>query len=124
MNFFATLKIIALPLVFTISFGALAADETNFVAPVTARDFYNAGTKLLAAKKFADAELMFQSALAAQDERVQSPALYNLGHTRFGEGVEFLKKRPDAQKVSAQGNAALAAGQNDRRISRRSRRAA
>ena len=112
MNFFATLKIIALPLVFTISFGALAADETNFVAPVTARDFYNAGTKLLAAKKFADAELMFQSALAAQDERVQSPALYNLGHTRFGEGVEFLKKRPDAQKVSAQGNAALAAGQN------------
>ena len=112
MNFFATLKKIAMPLVFTIGFSALAADETNSVAPVTARDFYNAGTKLLAAKKFADAELMFQSALAAQDERVQPPSLYNLGHTRFAEGVEFLKKGPDAQKVSARGNAALAAGQN------------
>jgi hypothetical protein len=112
MNFFATLKIIVLPLALAIGCRALAADETNSVAPVTARDFYNAGTKLLAAKKFADAELMFQSALNAQDERLQPMALYNLGHTRFAEGVEFLKKGPDAQKVSAQGNAALAAGQN------------
>ena len=85
--------------------------ETNAVAgPVTARDFYNAGTELLAANKFADAEQMFQSALAAQDERVQPAALYNLGHARFDEGVELLKKGPDAQKVAAQGNAALAAG--------------
>lgn len=112
MNFFTTLRKIALPLAFAIGFSALAADETNSVAPVTARDFYNAGTKLLAAEKFADAELMFQSALAAQDERVQPPALYNLAQARFAEGVEFLKKGPDAQKVSAQGNAALAAGQN------------
>jgi Ca-activated chloride channel family protein len=89
---------------------AQAAQETNFPTPVTARDFYNAGTKLLATKKFADAEQMFESALAAQDERVQPPALFNLGHARFAEGVEFLKKGPDAQKVSAQGNAALAAG--------------
>ena len=33
-----------------IGFSALAADETNSVTPVTARDFYNAGTKLFAAK--------------------------------------------------------------------------
>jgi len=91
---------------------AQAAQETNFPAPVTARDFYNAGTKLLAAKNFADAERMFQSALAAQDERIQPMALFNLGHTRFGAGSELLKKGPDAQKVSAQGNAALAAGEN------------
>ena len=88
-----------------------ASPETNFPTPVTARDFYNAGTKLLAGNKFADAEKMFQSALAAQDERVQPPALYNLGHAWFAEGEELKKKGPDAQKVSAQGSAALAAGE-------------
>ena len=90
----------------------LHAEETNAVAPVTARDFFNAGTKSLAAKKFADAEKMFQSSLAAQDERVQARAEFNLGHTRFGDGAEILKQGPDAQKVSAQGEAALAAGEN------------
>ena len=89
---------------------APASPETNFPTPVTARDFYNAGAKLLAATNFAGAEKMFQSALAAQEERVQPPALYNLGHTRFREGVELLKKGPDARKVSERGNAALAAG--------------
>ena len=89
---------------------AQAAGETNNVAPVTARDFYNAGTKLLAAKKFADAEKMFESALASQDDRVRPAAAYNLGHTRFDDGLELLKKGPDAQKVSARGNSALAAG--------------
>ena len=89
---------------------AQASPETNFPAPATARDFYNAGARLLAATNYADAEKMFESALAAQDERVQPPALYDLGHTRFGEGAELLKKGPDAQKVSAQDNAALAAG--------------
>src|ERR1019366_1264861 len=91
---------------------ALAVEETNVVAPVTARGFYNAGTKLLAGKKFDDAEKMFQSALAAQDERIQPAALFNLGHARFAEGVELLKKGPDAQKVAARGNAALAAGEH------------
>jgi len=87
-----------------------AATTTNFPAPATARDFYNNGARLLAAKKFTDAEKMFQSALAAQDERVQPPALYDLGHARFGEGGELLKRGPDAQKVAAQGHAALEAG--------------
>jgi len=110
MKIFAALKKFALPLALAIGCRTLAADGTNAVAPVTARDFYNAGTKLLADKKFADAEMMFQSALAAQDGRVRPPALYNLGHTRFAEGVELLKKGPDAQKIAAQGGAALAAG--------------
>jgi len=92
-------------------FQALAADTTNAVAPTTARDFYNAGTRLLAAKKFTDAEKMFQSALAAQDDRLQPVALYNVGHTRFASGLERLKQGPDAQKVAAQGSAALAAGE-------------
>jgi tetratricopeptide (TPR) repeat protein len=94
-----------------VSFQAKADDGTNFPTPVTARDFYNAGTKLFAGKKFAEAEKMFQSALAAQDEPVQSRALYNLGQARFAAGSELLKKGPDAHRVAAQGNAALAAGE-------------
>ncbi len=90
---------------------APAASETNFPPPITARDFYNAGTKLLAGKKFADAERMFQSSLAAQDETVQPPALFNLGHARFADGSELLKKGPDAQKTLAHGRATLAAGE-------------
>jgi Ca-activated chloride channel family protein len=89
---------------------APASPETNSPPPATARDFYNAGTRLLAANKFAEAETLFQSALAAQDERVQPPALFNLGHARFANGAEILKKGPDAQKASARGGAALAAG--------------
>jgi tetratricopeptide (TPR) repeat protein len=110
MKSFRTLSKFALPLMLAMGCRASALDQTTAAAPVTARDFYNAGTELLARTNFADAEKMFQSALAAQDDRVQPPALFNLGHTRFGEGAELLKKGPDAQKVSAQGNAALAAG--------------
>jgi tetratricopeptide (TPR) repeat protein len=90
----------------------LAGESTNSPAPVTPRDLYNAGTKLLAAKKFAGAEQMFQSALATQDARVQPPVLYNLGQTRFAEGADLLKQGPDAQKISTQGNAAIHAGEN------------
>jgi len=89
-----------------------ADDGTNPPALVTAREFYNAGTRLLAEKKLAEAETMFQSAIAAQDEHVQPAAVFNLGHTRFAEGVELKKKGPDAQKVAAQGGAALAAGEH------------
>ena len=37
-------------------------------------------------------------------------ALYNLGHARFDDGAELLKKGPDAQKTAARGQAALALG--------------
>ena len=89
-----------------------AAEETNAPAPATAKDFFNAGTKLLDAGKFPEAEKMFQSALAAQDDRVQPPTLYNLGHTRFAQGVEILKKGPDAQQATALANPALVRGGN------------
>jgi tetratricopeptide (TPR) repeat protein len=78
--------------------------------PQTARDFYNAGTRLLAKGNFTEAEIMFQSALATQDQQVQPAALYNIAHTRFDQGLDHLKKGPEAQKVMAQGNAALATG--------------
>jgi Ca-activated chloride channel family protein len=99
-----------IPMLLLVGQPAQASSATNFPAPATARDFYNAGARLLAATNFTGAEKMFESALATQDERVQPPALYDLGHTRFGEGMELLKKGPDAQKVLALGNAALAAG--------------
>lgn len=92
------------------AFPASAGDATNGVTPVTARDFYNAGTRLLLAKKFADAERMFQAALAAQDDSIQPAALYNVAHTRFDSGLERLKQGPNAQKMTDQGNAALSAG--------------
>ncbi|HEY5344935.1 MAG TPA: VWA domain-containing protein [Verrucomicrobiae bacterium] len=101
-----------IPILLLPSQSAQAAQEINFPTPATARDFYNAGTRLLARTNFADAEQMFDSALAAQDESVRPMALFNLAHSRFDEGVELLKKGPDAQKVSEQGNAALAGGKN------------
>jgi tetratricopeptide (TPR) repeat protein len=89
---------------------ARANQTTNF--PVTARGLYNAGTRALAAKNFTEAERLFQTSLAAQDERVQPLALFNLGWTRFAAGLELLKNGPDAGKVAAQGNAALASGEH------------
>ena len=115
MKRFATLKGIALATTLAMGCHALAGGETNAIPPVTARDFYNAGTGLLTAGKFAGAEQMFQSALASPDEHVQPSALYNLGHTRFDAGAELLKKGPDAQRLAAQGNAILATGEESLR---------
>jgi tetratricopeptide (TPR) repeat protein len=91
---------------------APAGEATNSPSPVNARDFYNAGTRQLAATNYAEAERMFHSALATQDERVQAPALFNLGHVRFADGAEILRKGPDAQKVSTRGQASLESGAN------------
>jgi tetratricopeptide (TPR) repeat protein len=86
------------------------AADASTPTTLTARDFYNVGTVLLNEKKFTEAETMFESALGSQEEAVQPPALYNLGHVRFDEGVDLLKKGPDAQKAMEQGTSALAAG--------------
>jgi len=111
MKFFTNMKSFLLALALAAGFPACAGDTTNSIEPVTARDFYNAGAKLLTNRKFDDAEKMFQSALTTQDESVQPKALYNLGHARFAQGMEFLKKGPDMQNVAAQGNRALADGE-------------
>jgi hypothetical protein len=108
MKRFLTFHKLALAIALGFGCRAWAGDETNAAAPATPRDFYNAGTKLLAAKKFTAAEQMFQFALAAQDERLQPPALYNLGHARFDDGADLLKKGPDAQKTAARAGAASA----------------
>ena len=79
-------------------------------APATARDFYNAGTKKLRAGKWNDAETLLESSLARQDEPLQPAALFNLGHVRFAQGMEELKKSPPAAAVSRRAQAAAAAG--------------
>ena len=60
----------------------------------TARGFYNAGTEKLRAEKLDDAETLLESSVAKQDARVQPAALFNLGHVRFAQGNEELKKSP------------------------------
>jgi hypothetical protein len=70
----------------------------------------------LSTGKLREAEAYLETALASQNERLQTPALYNLGHVRFDQGVEELKKAPSAQSAAVscqaaerQGEAALAA---------------
>jgi transposase-like protein len=90
---------------------ATNADQSVPPPPVpseTAREFYNAGTAKLRAGKWGDAETLLESSLAKQDERVQPAALFNLGHVRFAQGIEELKKSPAG--AANQGRAVTAAG--------------
>ncbi len=80
----------------------------------TPREFFNAGAQNLGAGKLAEAETFLERALASQDERLQPAALYNLGHVRFGQGIEELKKGPSAPK--AFGAARTAARQGEEAI--------
>ena len=97
---------------------AATNDATNAVVairsekiPATPREKYNAGTRLLAEGKLADAESQLQSVLMTQDERTQPAALYNLGHVRFAQGVEALKKEAPARQTIGRSRAAVEQGQ-------------
>ena len=68
--------------------------------PTTPREFYNAGARQLSAGKLREAEASLETALASQNQRLQPPALYNLGLVRFGQGVEQLKKGPAAKPTA------------------------
>jgi hypothetical protein len=80
--------------------------STPAVEFATARELYNAGTKKLIAGKLDDAETLFESSLAKQDQRVQTTALFNLGHVRFDQGMEELKKSPDGAATTKKALAA------------------
>jgi hypothetical protein len=86
------------------------AQTSEPVAPATPRDFFNAGTQKLLAGKLREAEAYLESALASQSDRIQPPALYNLGHVRFAQGAEELKKgpagKPTAERARNAGHAA------------------
>jgi hypothetical protein len=74
--------------------------------PSNPREFYNVGTRELRQGKLREAEASLQTALASQDDRLQAPALYNLGHVRFGLGIEELKKGPSSKPASQRGQSA------------------
>ena len=82
----------------TASNATVAAREP--AAPSTPREFFNAGTRELTAGKFREAEAFLEAALASQNERLQTPALYNLGHVRFAQGVQELKKGPSTEATA------------------------
>lgn len=77
------------------------------VAMETARDFYNAGTRQFRAGKLNDAESLFQSSIAKQDESTQSASLYNLGHVRFAQGLEELKKAASPKAAASRSRQAV-----------------
>lgn len=80
--------------------------EVQRNTPSTPRESYNAGAVKLREGKLREAEAFLQSALASQDERLQPPSLYNLGHVRFQQGTEELKKGPSAGASLTQGQSA------------------
>jgi len=79
--------------------------------PKTPRELFNVGTENLRIKHFGEAESYLESVLASQAQQFEPPALYNLGHVRFGQGAEALKKTPpaaatiDTAQSAAQGGA-------------------
>ncbi len=89
------------------------ATHTNSIpelAPTNTREFFNAGTRRLADGKLREAEAFFQTALNQQDERLQPQTLHNLGHVRYAQGAEELKKSPDANAASRRAENALGRG--------------
>ncbi len=74
--------------------------------PSTPREFFNAGTEKLREGKLREAEAFLQSVLGAQVESLAPPALYNLGHVRYRQGIDELKKGPSSRGSLARGNSA------------------
>lgn len=89
--------------------GTAFADDEPDQEP-GARELYNDGTRKLAEGKLAEAESYLQSAVASQDERVQPPALYNLGHARFQEGLKELTNAPEPGALGAKSARAMQSG--------------
>ena len=90
---------------------AVAASDPAPPAPAeTPREFFNAGARQLGAGKLREAEASLEATLASQQQRLQAPALYNLGLVRFGQGIEELKKGPAAKPASTRGQAAIDQG--------------
>jgi hypothetical protein len=88
-------------------------------APESPREFFNTGTRLLREGKLGEAEMQLHTAVSRQEEALLPAALYNLGHVRFAQGAEELKKAPNARQAAqrtrdatAQGEAAIHAAES------------
>jgi tetratricopeptide (TPR) repeat protein len=91
---------------------AVPGNSPESEPPSTPREFFNAGTQQLRAGKLREAEASLEAALADQITTFQPPALFNLGHVRYQQGAEQLKKGPPAKRTAARGRTATqSAGQ-------------
>ena len=86
--------------------------EPSRPEPVTSRELYNDGTARLREGKLREAEASLQVAVASNNEKIQTPALYNLGHTRFLQGVETLKEIKDGKGTQSRAAAAAERGED------------
>src|ERR1700704_1360281 len=91
-------------------FGATGESD----GPASPQQLYNQGTQKFREGKLREAEASLQTAVFSQNEKVQIPALYNLGHVRFTEGYQELKEGADekaseaaAKRAAEDGDAAL-----------------
>jgi tetratricopeptide (TPR) repeat protein len=87
----------------------LAAGDEADQQP-SARELYNDGTRKLTEGKLNEAESYLQDAVASQDDRVQAPALYNLGGVRFQEGLNEKTNAPEPGALDAKSTGALQNG--------------
>ena len=89
---------------------SLLGAATDADSPPSPARLYNQGTEKLRAGKLREAESYLQMAVASQNEKVQVPALYNLGHARFEDGLQALKGGPDAKASNAKADQACEDG--------------
>lgn len=96
------------------AFGIAAKDAITPDAPEktpdTPREFYNDGTRKLREGKLRDAETLLQTAVASQNEKIQTAALYNLGEVRFRQGAEELAHAPGGAATGARAQSAQHSG--------------
>lgn len=85
---------------------AEVANGSNSVELETPRELFNEGAKMLQQTNLWRAEYCLERALASQAEAFQSPSLYNLGHVRFTQGSDELKKAPPPSATASRGRAA------------------
>ena len=107
----STQSLLLAALVAGASLSALAV-ETARLEPVTPRELYNDGTARLREGKLREAEASLQVAVASNHEKIQTPALYNLGHTRFKQGMETLKEIKDGKGTQSRGEDAAERGED------------
>jgi hypothetical protein len=63
------------------------------------REVYNEGTRKLREGKLNEAEAILQNAVSSQNPGVQAEALYNLGETRFQQGMQEYTNAPDGKAI-------------------------
>lgn len=69
------------------------------------REAFNEAVARLHEGKLHEAETLLDGILETQDDAWRVPALYNLGHARFGQGMEELKKAMEPGPSAARGRA-------------------